>query len=38
MNADLVWIDLEMTWLDVVKDRIIEMATIITDSDLNVIA
>ena len=38
MNADLVWIDLEMTGLDVVKDRIIEMATIITDSDLNVIA
>ena len=27
-----------MTGLDVVKDRIIEMATIITDSDLNVIA
>jgi oligoribonuclease len=38
MNADLVWIDLEMTGLDASKDRIIEMATIITDSDLNVIA
>ena len=38
MNADLVWIDLEMTGLDAGKDRIIEMATIITDSDLNLIA
>ena len=38
MNADLVWIDLEMTGLDAGKDRIIEMATIITDGDLNLIA
>ncbi|MBK88905.1 MAG: oligoribonuclease [Gammaproteobacteria bacterium] len=38
MNADLVWIDLEMTGLDAVNDRIIEMATIITDSELNLIA
>ncbi len=38
MNADLVWIDLEMTGLDASTDRIIEMATIITDSDLNLIA
>ncbi len=34
----LVWIDLEMTGLDPEKERIIEMATIITDSDLNLIA
>ena len=34
----LVWIDLEMTGLDPEKERIIEMATIITDSDLNVVA
>ena len=38
MNPDLVWIDLEMTGLDASKDRIIEMATIITDSELNLIA
>ncbi|MBX2846678.1 MAG: oligoribonuclease [Acidiferrobacterales bacterium] len=33
----LVWMDLEMTGLDPEKDRIIEMATIITDGDLRVI-
>lgn len=34
----LVWIDLEMTGLDPDKERIIEIATIVTDSDLNLIA
>lgn len=34
----LVWIDLEMTGLDPEKERIIEMATIITDDDLNIVA
>lgn len=34
----LVWIDLEMTGLDPEKERIIEMATLITDSDLTLIA
>lgn len=34
----LVWMDLEMTGLEPEKDRIIEMATIITDEDLRVIA
>ena len=34
----LIWIDLEMTGLNPEKDRIIEMATIVTDSDLNIIA
>ncbi|WP_404363936.1 oligoribonuclease [Marinobacter sp.] len=34
----LVWIDLEMTGLDPEKERIIEMATLITDSDLNLVA
>ncbi len=38
MNANLVWIDLEMTGLDPQHDRIIEMATIITDGDLNMLA
>jgi len=34
----LVWMDLEMTGLDPKKERIIEMATIITDEDLRTIA
>ncbi len=34
----LVWIDLEMTGLSPETDRIIEIATIITDSDLNIVA
>jgi oligoribonuclease len=34
----LVWIDCEMTGLDPVKDVLIEIATIITDYDLNIIA
>jgi oligoribonuclease len=38
LAAHLVWMDLEMTGLDPQVDRIIEMATIITDGDLNVIA
>ncbi|MCY3859156.1 MAG: oligoribonuclease [Gammaproteobacteria bacterium] len=33
----LVWIDLEMTGLDVENDVILEVATIITDNDLNII-
>lgn len=38
-NGDrLIWIDLEMTGLDPEQERIIEMATIITDSQLNVVA
>lgn len=36
--ADLVWLDMEMTGLDPERERIIEMAAIITDSELNVIA
>lgn len=38
MPANLVWIDLEMTGLDPERDAIIEIATLITDSDLNLIA
>ncbi|MGK0524397.1 MAG: oligoribonuclease [Pseudomonadales bacterium] len=37
-GTHLVWIDLEMTGLDPEKERIIEMATIITDSELNLVA
>jgi oligoribonuclease len=35
---NLIWIDLEMTGLNVEQDRIIEIATIVTDSSLNVLA
>jgi oligoribonuclease len=34
----LIWIDLEMTGLLPDSDQIIEMATVVTDKDLNVIA
>ena len=34
----LIWIDLEMTVLEPEHDVIIEMATIVTDSDLNILA
>ena len=35
---NLVWMDLEMTGLEPEQDVIIEIATIVTDGDLNVIA
>lgn len=34
----LIWIDLEMTGLDTQKDEIIEIATIVTDDNLNILA
>lgn len=34
---NLVWIDLEMTGLDTEQDVIIEIATLVTDKDLNVL-
>ncbi|MCD6009749.1 oligoribonuclease [Halomonas sp. IOP_31] len=37
-NDLLVWIDLEMTGLDPDKERIIEVATLITDNELNPMA
>lgn len=37
-NHNLIWIDLEMTGLDPQKERIIEIATVVTDSELNVLA
>ncbi|XP_065068685.1 oligoribonuclease, mitochondrial-like [Rhopilema esculentum] len=38
MADNLVWIDLEMTGLDVNHDAIIEIAVLISDKDLNIIA
>jgi oligoribonuclease len=45
MNSDkssvasrLIWIDLEMTGLDTMKDSIIEIATIVTDANLEPVA
>ena len=37
-SGNLIWIDLEMTGLDTTSDTIIEIATIITDCDLNELA
>lgn len=37
-KTNLIWIDLEMTGLNPMKDRIIEIALIVTDKNLNVIA
>ena len=36
--SNLIWIDLEMTGLDTFNDVIIEIATIVTDAQLNILA
>ena len=38
MNSNLIWLDMEMTGLDPVKMVILEIASIITDSELNILA
>lgn len=35
---NLIWIDLEMTGLDTQQDEILEIATLITDAELNILA
>jgi oligoribonuclease len=35
---NLIWIDLEMTGLDTRNDRIIEVATVVTDKELDILA
>ncbi|MFC7675416.1 oligoribonuclease [Mycolicibacterium sp. GCM10028919] len=37
MRDELVWIDCEMTGLDLGSDRLIEIAALVTDSELNVL-
>ena len=37
-NDNLIWIDLEMTGLNPDRDRIIEIATIVTNSSLSIVA
>ena len=37
-SGRLIWIDLEMTGLDTDRDAILEIATIVTDSELRVLA
>jgi len=37
VRDELVWIDCEMTGLDLRSDRLIEIAALVTDSDLNIL-
>ncbi|WP_088331316.1 oligoribonuclease [Lacimicrobium sp. SS2-24] len=37
-SENLVWIDMEMTGLDPDKEKVLEIATIITDGQLNILA
>ncbi len=37
-SRNLIWIDLEMTGLEPDRDYIIEIATVVTDKDLNILA
>ena len=37
-NDRLVWVDMEMSGLQPETDRILEIAMIVTDGDLNIVA
>ena len=37
MGDRLVWVDCEMTGLDIVRDALIEVAVLVTDSELNIL-
>ncbi|KMT64071.1 oligoribonuclease [Catenovulum maritimum] len=37
-EKNLIWLDLEMTGLEPATDKILEIATIVTDSELNILA
>ena len=34
----MIWVDCEMTGLDIEKDKLIEIAVVVTDKDLNILA
>ena len=36
-RSNMIWIDLEMTGLDTQRDYIIEIASIVTDKNLNIL-
>lgn len=36
-ESHIVWMDLEMTGLDVINDKILELSCLITDKDLNIL-
>ena len=36
-QPNLVWVDCEMTGLDTANDALVEIAVLVTDSELNVI-
>src|SRR5215207_181427 len=36
-NSHLVWVDCEMTGLDIVNDALVELAVLVTDDELNVL-
>jgi oligoribonuclease len=38
VDSNLVWVDMEMTGLDPQRDQILEIATLVTDSELNILA
>lgn len=38
MDGNIIWVDLEMTGLDIEKDKIIEIACLVTDGNLNIVA
>lgn len=38
MTDKLIWIDCEMTGLDVNKDSLLEIALVLTDTDLNIVS
>ena len=37
-DSHMVWVDCEMTGLDTNKDHLLEIAVIVTDKDLNILA
>ena len=37
-NDNLIWLDMEMSGLSPENDRILELAAVVTDAELNVLA